>query len=63
MIAQESAKEGWWEVIVIDRKADSLTLQFRDYPNLPKFVRHRSGIALMSPPADEAKPAAQSPQA
>ena len=63
VIAQESAKEGWWEVIVIDRKADSLTLQFRDYPNLPKFVRHRSGIALMSPPADEAKPAAQSPQA
>src|ERR1700732_5037326 len=47
VIAQESAKEGWWEAIVIDRKADSLTLQFRDYPNLPKIVRHRSAIALM----------------
>jgi len=32
VIAQESAKDGWWEAIVIDRKADSLTLQFRDYP-------------------------------
>jgi hypothetical protein len=41
----------------------AFTLQYRDYPHLPKFVRHRSGIALMSPPADEAKPAAQSPQA
>ena len=49
VIAQESAKDGWWEAIVIDRKADSLTLQFRDYPHLPKIVRHRSAIALMSP--------------
>jgi hypothetical protein len=47
VIAQESAKDGWWEAIVIDRKADSLTLQFRDYPHLPKIVRHRSAIALM----------------
>jgi hypothetical protein len=47
VIAQESAKDGWWEAIVIDRKADSLTLRFRDYPHLPKIVRHRSAIALM----------------
>jgi hypothetical protein len=47
VIAQESAKEGWWEAIVIDRKADTFTLQFRDYPNQPKIVRHRSAIALM----------------
>ena len=63
VIAQESLEYGWWEAIVLDRKGDSLTLQYRDYPHLPKFVRHRSGIALMSPSADEAKPAAQSPQA
>jgi hypothetical protein len=63
VIAQESLEYGWWEAIVLDRKDDSFTLQYRDYPHLPKFVRHRSGIALMSPPADEAKPAAQSPQA
>ena len=63
VIAQESLEYGWWEAIVLDRKGFSFTLQYRDYPHLPKFVRHRSGIALMSPPTDDAKPAAQSPQA
>jgi len=47
VIAQESAKDGWWEAIVSDRKADSLTLRFRDYQTLPKIVRRRSAIALM----------------
>ena len=59
VLAQESLDYGWWEAIVLDRQGDTFTLQYRDYPHLPKFVRHRSGIALMSPPADEAKPAAQ----
>jgi hypothetical protein len=64
VIAQESLEYGWWEAIVLDRRGDSFTLQYRDYPHLPKFVRHRSGIALMSPHNDDkAKPAAQSPQA
>jgi hypothetical protein len=48
VIAQESLEYGWWEAIVIDRKGDTLTLQYRDYPHLPKFVRHRSGVALMN---------------
>jgi hypothetical protein len=59
VIAQESLDYGWWEAIVLDRQGDSFTLQYRDYPHLPKFVRHRTGIAMMSPPTDEAKPAAQ----
>ena len=63
VIAQESLEYGWWEAVVLDRKDETLTLQYRDYPHLPKFVRHRSGIALMSPPADDAKPAAQTEQA
>ena len=63
VIAQESLEYGWWEAIVLARKGDTFTLQYRDYPHLPKFVRHRSGIALMSPPTDEAKPAAQTQQA
>jgi hypothetical protein len=63
VIAQEALEYGWWEAIVLDRQGDSFTLQYRDYPHLPKFVRHRSGIAMMSPPTDEAKPAAQSQQA
>jgi hypothetical protein len=63
VIAQESLDYGWWEAIVLARQGDTFTLQYRDYPHLPKFVRHRSGIATMSPPTDEAKPAAQSQQA
>ena len=49
VIAQESLPNGWWEAIVLDRKDDMLTLRFRDYPRLPKFFRHRSAVALMSP--------------
>jgi hypothetical protein len=52
VIAQETLDLGWWEAIVIDRKDDMFTLRFRDYPKIPKFVRHRSAIALMSPPAE-----------
>jgi hypothetical protein len=63
VIAQEALEYGWWEAIVLDRQGDTFTLQYRDYPHLPKFVRHRSGIAMMSPPTDEAKPAAQVQQA
>ena len=63
VIAQESLDYGWWEAIVLDRQGDTFILQYRDYPHLPKFVRHRSGIAMMSPPTDEAKPAAQAEQA
>ena len=59
VLAQESLDYGWWEAIVLDRTGDTFTLRYRDYPHLPKFVRHRSSIALMSPPTDEAKPAAQ----
>jgi hypothetical protein len=61
--AQEALEYGWWEAIVLARQGDTFILQYRDYPHLPKFVRHRSGIAMMSPPTDEAKPAAQSQQA
>jgi hypothetical protein len=59
VIAQESLDYGWWEAIVLDRTGDTFTLQYRDYPHLPRFVRHRSAIALISPPTDEAKPEAQ----
>ena len=33
---------------MLDRNDDMLTLQFRDYPRLPKFFRHRTAIALIS---------------
>ena len=63
VIAQESLQYGWWEAIVLARNGDTFTLQYRDYPHLPKFVRHRSGIALMCPATDDAKPAAPPEQA
>jgi hypothetical protein len=53
VIAQESLDYGWWEAIVLDRKDDMLTLRFRDYPRLPKFFRHRTAVALMSPAAEQ----------
>jgi len=52
VIAQEALDYGWWEAIVFGRNGDMFTLRFRDYPKLPKFVRHRNAIALMSPPAE-----------
>jgi hypothetical protein len=58
VIAQESLEYGWWEAIVIDRKDDVFTLRYRDYPNLPRFARHRSGIALISPPSEDCRPEA-----
>jgi hypothetical protein len=49
VIAQESLANGWWEAIVLDRKDDMLTLRFRDFPRLPRFFRHRTAVALVSP--------------
>jgi hypothetical protein len=49
VIAQESLANGWWEAIVLDRKDDMLTLRFRDFPRLPRFFRHRTAVALISP--------------
>jgi hypothetical protein len=51
-------RRGWWEAIVIDRKDDMFTLRYRDYPKLPKFVQHRSAIALMYSPNEEPRPEA-----
>jgi hypothetical protein len=52
VIAEEALDYGWWEAIVLGRSGDMFTLRFRDYPKLPKFVRHSNAIALMSPPTE-----------
>jgi hypothetical protein len=54
VIAHESLDYGWWEAIVLERKDDVFMLRYRDFPTLPKFFRHRSAIALMNPPSEEA---------
>jgi hypothetical protein len=51
VIAQEDLETGWWEAIVLETEADTLTLRYRDYPRLPKFQRARTAVALLSPPA------------
>ena len=54
VIAHESLDYGWWEAIIIECNDDGFTLRYRDFPQLPKFFRHRSAIALMNPPSEEA---------
>jgi hypothetical protein len=47
VIVHESRECGWWEATVVQRDGDMLTLQYRDWPRYPKFVRHRSAVALI----------------
>jgi hypothetical protein len=49
VIAREGAVSGWWEAIVVDRAGDLLTMRWRDFPGYPKFVQHRTAVALLKP--------------
>jgi hypothetical protein len=51
VIARETLEVGWWEAIVIERTGDLVTVRYRDYPQYPPMVRHRSAVALISPAA------------
>jgi hypothetical protein len=48
VIAKETLELGWWEAVVIERTGDLVTIKYRDYPQYPPLVRHRSVIALIS---------------
>ena len=48
VIAKESLELGWWEGVVIERTSDLVTIKYRDYPQYPPLVRHRSVIALIA---------------
>ncbi|HEX4549402.1 hypothetical protein, partial [Pseudomonas sp.] len=50
VIARETLECGWWEAVVIERNGDLVTVRYRDYPDFPPQVRHRSVVALISPP-------------
>jgi hypothetical protein len=52
VLAQETLEYGWWEAVVVARTGDKFTLRYRDYPTLPTFVRPKTAIGLMSPPAE-----------
>ena len=47
VIAKESLELGWWEAVVLERTGDLVTVKYRDYPQYPPLVRHRSVIALI----------------
>ncbi len=49
VIAREALEIGWWEAVVVERNGDLVTVRYRDYPQYPPMVRHRSAIALISP--------------
>jgi hypothetical protein len=49
VIARETLEVGWWEAVVVERNGDLVTVRYRDYPQYPPMVRHRSAIALISP--------------
>jgi hypothetical protein len=51
VIARETLEVGWWEAIVVERTGDLVTVRYRDYPQYPPMLRHRSAIALITPPA------------
>ena len=51
VIARETLEVGGWEAIVVERNGDLVTVRYRDYPQYPNMVRHRSAIALISPAA------------
>jgi hypothetical protein len=51
VIARETLEIGWWEAVVVERNGDLVTVRYRDYPQYPNMVRHRSAIALISPAA------------
>jgi hypothetical protein len=51
VIASGGATDGWWEAIVVGLEGDMLTLRWRDFPKYPKFVQHRSAVALLKPGA------------
>ena len=48
VIAKESLELGWWEAVVVERSGDLVTVKYRDYPQYPPLVRHRSVVALIS---------------
>lgn len=49
VLAHEGYEDGWWEAVVVKREDDTLTLQYRDSPKLPTFVRHLNTVALVNP--------------
>ena len=52
VIAHEDDREdGWWEAIVVDKRGNTLTLRWRDFPKLALITRKLKDVALLHPKA------------
>jgi len=49
VLATEGPGDGWWECLVLEAEAELFTLKWRDWPDLPRFVRRRWQLALLHP--------------
>ena len=49
VLACEGPSLGWWEAVVLEEEADLFTLKWRDWPDLPRFVRRRWQLAILHP--------------
>src|SRR4051812_13706104 len=49
VLATEGPGDGWWECLVLEAEAELFTLKWRDWPDLPRFVRRRWEFALLHP--------------
>src|SRR4051794_6346777 len=49
VLACEGPHEGWWESVVLEAEAEVFTLKWRDWPDLPRFVRRRWQLAILHP--------------
>src|SRR4051794_30358032 len=49
VLAAEAYGEGWWEARVVQEHEGKFTLTWRDWPELPRFARHRWQLALLHP--------------
>ncbi|RVG23663.1 hypothetical protein [Sinorhizobium meliloti] len=49
VLARETAEEGWFEAIVVEATDDRFGLRWRDWPELPRFTRALTDIALLHP--------------
>ena len=48
VIAPEDDREdGWWEAIVVDKRGNTLTLRWRDFPKLALITRKLKNVALL----------------
>ena len=48
---EDDRDDGWWEAIVVDRRGNTLTLRWRDFPKLPLITRKLKDLALLHPKA------------